>query len=167
MWSLSSVPPKALVNSSDYDELYTPREAIEPLLPYLHGWNHFPVWECAYGNGQLVGLLQDEGFKVVYQEDHNFFKDDPVDATWMLTNPPYSMKSAWLKRANESGMPWAFLLPVTTLGTRACQVELDHSDVNILFMPRRIDFTGKKAPWFSVAWFTRGLLSGEDQLIFT
>lgn len=160
------MPPKALVNSSSYDELYTPREAIEPLLPLLKGWNHFPTWECAYGNGQLVGLLQDEGFKVVYTEDHDFFNDPPVDATWMLTNPPYSMKAGWLKRANEIGMPWVFLLPVTTLGTRACQRELNHSDVNVVFMPKRIDFTGKKAPWFAVAWFTRGLLSGEDQLIF-
>jgi hypothetical protein len=124
------------------------------------------MWECAYGTGQLAGLMSDAGFKVTYNEDHDFLKDPPVTAQWMLTNPPYSLKAKWLKRANEIGLPWAFLLPVTTLGVRACQKELDHEDVNIVFMPKRIDFTGKKAPWFAVAWFTKGLLTGQPQVIF-
>lgn len=160
------MPPKPLVNSRPYDKLNTPKEAIAPLLPLLYGWEHMPMWECAYGNGQLVGIMQDEGFKVVYKEDHDFLKDDPVDAHWMLTNPPYSLKAKWLKRANEIGMPWAFLLPITTLGVRACQKELDHENVSVVFLPKRIDFTGGNAPWFAVAWFTRGLAMGEGEMVF-
>ena len=161
------MPPKPLTNSKPYDELWTPKEALEPLLPLLYGWNHMLAWECAPGSLQLVNLLLNENFKVVCNDNHDFLKDDPTwPYDWMITNPPYSLKAKWLKRANELGKPWAFLLPVTTLGVRACQKELDHEDVSVVFMPKRIDFTGKKAPWFAVAWFTRGLAMGEGQMVF-
>ncbi len=73
----------------------------------------------------------------------------------MVTNPPFSLKAKWLERANNLGKPYAILLPVTTLGARNCQLQLDGADV--LFLPRRIDFTGGNSPWFAVAWFTKGL----------
>lgn len=168
MWSLSSVPPKPMMNSRPYDELYTPVEALLPLTYHLSatGWPQRMAWECAPGSMQLVDHLLKRGYRVVCNDRHDFLKDDPSwDYDWMITNPPYSLKAKWLKRANELGKPWAFLLPVTTLGVRACQKELDGAQ--IVFLPKRIDFTGKKAPWFAVAWFTRGLdLPVGKELIF-
>lgn len=149
-----------------FDELWTPREALTPLLPYLSEWKPRLMWECAPGSLQLVEIMLNEGFKVVCNDSHDFLKGEPKwSYSWMMTNPPYSKKVAWLRRANELDKPWAFLLPVTTLGVRACQKELENAQ--IVFLPKRIDFTGKKAPWFAVAWFTKGLnLADGRQLIF-
>jgi len=87
----------------------------------------------------------------------------------IVTNPPYSKKAQFLRRANELGMPFAFLLPVTALGSRKCQRELE--DAQIIFLARRVDFTGKGRPWFPVCWVTKdlGILMGNPyrkQLIF-
>ena len=148
------MPIKAMQESAErgpYDELYTPAEALSYLLPYLPNGI---VWESAPGNGDLVRLLKEGGKKVVWK-DRDYFEWEPKEWSIMVTNPPFSMKAAWLRRANELGKPYAILLPITTLGARNCQVELDGAEV--LFLPHRIDFTGKKNPWFAVAWFTRGL----------
>ena len=149
-----------------YDELYTPIEALSYLLPHLPSG---VIWEPAPGTRELVRLLEEAGKRVIW-EDKDYFQWEPKKWDLMVTNPPFSKKAAWLNRANKLGRPYAILLPVTALGARNCQLELVGAEV--LFMPRRIDFTGKKAPWFSVAWFTRGLslpyplmfISGDDLL---
>lgn len=149
------MPIKAMQESAErgpYDELYTPTAALRPLLPFLPAG--VTIWESAPGTGVLVRALREHGFEVV-QSDRDYFGWAPNEWDVQITNPPFSKKAKWLQRANTLDKPYAILLPVTALGSRACQLELDQSQV--LFMPKRIDFTGKGAPWFAVAWFTRGL----------
>jgi len=149
------MPIKAMEDSArrgTYDELYTPYEALKYLIPYLPNGI---IWESAPGTGALVRMLENRWFKVI-SEDRDFFAWEPKKWDYMVTNPPFSLKARWLERANFLGKPYAILLPVTTLGSRNCQLQLTNCD--ILFLPRRIDFTGKGAPWFSVAWYTKGLL---------
>jgi hypothetical protein len=136
-------------------------------MPYLD--KRKIIWECAPGSGQLVRALERAGHKVVALRNPDFMTDKPI-GTVLVTNPPYSKKVQFLRRANELAMPFAFLLPITTLGSRKCQRELEGAQ--IIFLARRVDFTGKGHPWFPVAWFTSGLMIhelGEDnypQLIF-
>ena len=149
------MPIKAMQESSErgpYDELYTPEEAISYIIPYLKGKK---IWESAPGKLNIVNILKKNGIKTIWK-DRDYFEWEPPDYDIQVTNPPFSIKAKWLKRANELGKPYAILLHVTTLGSRSCQSQLEESD--ILFLPRRIDFTGKKAPWFAVAWFTKDLL---------
>jgi hypothetical protein len=148
------MPIKAMQNSAQrgpYDELYTPYEALAHLLPYLP---EGIIWESAPGTGKLVAMLQDNGHSVVW-EDRDYFAWQPEHWDIQVTNPPFSKKADWLRRANDLGKPYAILLPVTSLGSRACQLQL--LDASILLLPRRIDFTGKKAPWFATAWYCRHL----------
>jgi len=143
-----------------------------PLLPYLPLEKHeddyyFPqdilYWEMCPGEGKLMHHLMDAGLKVVWDlVGLDALTEEPKDYDIIITNPPYSNKHEWLQRAVELDKPFAILLPVTTLGVRRCQIWMD--DVDVLFLPKRIDFTGKKAPWFAVAWFTRRLLP--DKMIF-
>lgn len=142
-----------------YDELWTPKTALEYLLPYLP--RKAIIWECAPGSGQLVDLLRESGFAVVISGGD--FLQAPSRGSLIVTNPPFSKKIAFLRRARELEMPFAFLLPVTTLGVRGCQQSL--SGAEIIFLPRRVDFTGKRRPWFAVAWITWGLNLGQ-QIIF-
>lgn len=155
------MPIKAMEDSArrgPYDDLYTPTEALRPLLHWLPPGI---VWEPAPGTLRLVSLLREAGRDVVWEE-RDYFTWSPDTWDLMVTNPPFSIKAKWLHRANQLGKPFAILLPVTALGARNCQTELQGAQV--LFLPRRIDFTGKKAPWFSVAWYTRGLNLPTDLL---
>lgn len=149
------MPIKAMQESSErgpFDDLNTPAEALSYLLPYLP--EDSLIWESAPGSGNLVDLLEYAGYNVV-AEDRDYFEWEPSEYDIQVTNPPFSKKSKWLERANKLGKPYAILLPVTALGARYCQVHLYGAEV--LFCPRRIDFTGKNSPWFAVAWYTRGL----------
>ena len=149
-------PPKPLIDRARrgaYDELWTPAEALDVLIPHLKPKNRI-IWECAPGSGQLAKALEARGFRVRFYDEPDFFTDKPLGSL-IVTNPPFSKKAQFLRRANELGMPFAFLLPITTLGSRRCQRELENAQ--IIFLARRIDFTGKGRPWFPVAWFTRRL----------
>ena len=148
-------PIQAMTESSrrgPYDELYTPAGAVSHLVPHLPRGR--VIWESAPGTGSLSDALRSHGFKVVAAQQ-DYFTWEPQEWDIQVTNPPFSKKAQWLQRANDLGKPWAILLPVTSLGSRACQVQLVGAD--ILFLPKRIDFTGRRAPWFAVAWYTRDL----------
>ena len=167
------MPPKPLIERArrgPSDEIWTPPHALGPLLPYLD--KRRTIWECAPGSGELAKALIDKGYSVLYNDVPDFMTDRSR-GTVIVTNPPFSKKAQFLRRANELKMPFAFLLPVTALGSRKCQREL--GGAQIIFLPRRVDFTGKGRPWFAVAWFTMrfGINLGGDyedadytQLIF-
>jgi len=134
------------------DELATPVEALNPILPYLPPGT---AWDNAPGSGRLILLLRAAGIEAVGVPGDGLFNTPPPFDV-LVTNPPYSKKSQFLQRAVKLGKPWAMLLPVTTLGVAKCQKWL--GDVDILFLRRRIDFTGGKAPWFAVCWISWGML---------
>ena len=142
------------------DDMDTPEAALLPVLQYLPA----PVWEPCPGRHALTHLLERHGKPVIETEGDFLVEPWPNGICQVVvTNPPFSKKSQFIARCMELGKPWALLLPVTTLGVRACQKHLH--DAEIIFLPKRIDFTGKKAPWFAVAWFTWGLNIGK-QLTF-
>jgi len=149
------MPIKAMEDSvarGPYDELYTPFEALRYLLPYLP--QDQIIWESAPGALNIVHILQAKGYQVVWQE-RDYFEWEPDRWDIQVTNPPFSIKAQWLERAQILEKPFAILLPVSSIGARNVQLQLQ--DVQLLLLPRRIDFTGKKAPWFAVAWYTKGL----------
>lgn len=92
---------QALVKSSINDEIYTPDYAIYPILKYLNkSWIY---WECTdYGNSNITKVLKDNGFKVIStnKEDFDFLVDNATfEFDCIITNPPYSLKDDFLKRA--------------------------------------------------------------------
>jgi len=136
----------------------TPRDAAVPLIPYLPK----QVWEPCPGRHALTRALTELGGICVIETYGDFLVTEwpNVMCGAIVTNPPFSLKAKFIARCSEIGRPWALLLPVTTLGVHACQRHL--RDAEIVFLPKRIDFTGKKAPWFAVAWFTWGLGIGKQ-----
>ena len=152
------MPPKPLIERArrgPFDEIWTPAHALTSLLPYLD--KRKMIWECAPGSGKLVEALRAAGHRVDFRTPPDFMHEQPLGSV-IVTNPPYSKKVQFLRRANELAMPFAFLLPITTLGSRKCQRELENAtNVQIILLAKRIDFTGKGRPWFAVAWFVSGL----------
>ena len=51
---------------------------------------------------------------------HDFLKEDiPVETTAIFTNPPFCDKHEFIKKAAESGLPTALLVPVETMNCKA------------------------------------------------
>lgn len=154
------------------DDFQTPPEALLPLLPHLQ--RDWVLWECAEGKGYLTKALVDKGYEVIGSDILNgadFLVWEPVvHYDCIITNPPYSLKQKFLVRAYHLGKPFAFLLPLTTLETKARQDLFKRYGLEIILFDKRINFhvpSGKESKsWFATAWFTNGLNIGR-QLTFT
>ncbi len=147
------LPLRQYSKRGPYDEIWTPADALAPLLPYLpESLLDTPiVWDMCPGEGHLIRHLQMAGYFAT-SIDEDSLTNELVVYDMIITNPPYSNKHKWLERAVSLEKPFALLMPVTALGTKRIQKNMKHVDV--LFLDKRVDFTGKKAPWFAVAWYT-------------
>ena len=155
------MPPKRRWGYSD--DFQTPPEAVVPLVPYLKAKGIRVVWECAAGKGNLVRALRAFGFKVIatdiiYDPKQNFLTyepDEPWDA--IVTNPPYSLRYEFIKRAYELGKPWAMLMTLTTLEGKRQRL-FEKYGIELLLLDRRINFEvpdgmGRSGAWFLSVWF--------------
>ena len=160
------------------DDFQTPFEALKPLMPYLK--KEWVIWECACGKGNLVKGLMDRGFSVIgtdlfYDFGREPFRDFLTDTPskpfdCIITNPPFKYKQQFLERCYKLGKPFALLLPLTTFETEKRQKLFRDNGLEVIFMPKRINFetpSGKgSGSWFATAWFTNGL-NIEKQFIFS
>ena len=93
------------------------------------------------------------------------WKPDYFDC--IVTNPPYSLRYEFIKRAYELGRPWAMLMPLTTLEGRRQELFRRYG-IELLLLNKRINFetpSGRgSGAWFPVAWFCWKLLP--DKIIF-
>jgi hypothetical protein len=139
------------------NEVYTPEEAILPLLPFLK--KDMKIWDCAFGSGRLAEHLNKFGFDVIGLKNKNFLDNDSheaFDCDIIITNPPYSFKDQFLKRAFEIGKPFAFLLPTKALGEQRRNKLFRKYGIQLIVPDKRINFeipSGKKSAWFHTSWF--------------
>lgn len=160
--AVPTMPPEPMKTDNSFDDLNTPREAWQLLEIYLPSWVE-SIWEAAPGELKLTSHMRKDGYLPIYSLERSFFNYEPDNYDAIITNPPFSKKGEFLKRCTVLGKPWALLLPVTTPGVKSYQDYLRGCE--IIYLPKRIDFTGGGAPWFAVAWFTKGFNLGE-QLLF-
>jgi len=129
-------------------------------VPYLHG----KVWECAAGEGHITVVLEQYGIEVIETDiawGIDFFEAEIPDVDYIVTNPPYKTKDAFLKYCFEIGLPFALLLPLTALGGMKRGELYRKYGLEVLIPDKRINFiypNAKKANWFHSAWFCHGVL---------
>ena len=144
-----------------YDELYTPVEAIEPLLEYID--NSLIVWEPTDGgHSEISRMLRKNGNEVISTHiagGHDFFHYEPEQYDCIITNPPYSLKTDFIRRAYSTGKPFAFLLPITALeGVERGELYRQRG-IELLVLDKRINFMkNKKNIWFNTSWFCYDIL---------
>ena len=151
-------------NNEKSDECYTPKEAIEPLFKFLS--KQITYYDCTSGiSSSIVDIFKSNGFTCKSSQGRDFLNDSFSDYDAIITNPPYSKKDAFIKKCYETKKPFALLLPVSALQGRKRGKMFKKNGIEILVLNKRIDFTGKGAPHFGVAWFCKDIL--KQQLIFT
>ncbi len=163
---LQKLLTKALHNS--FDGPQTPAWALDYLTPFLS--KTWLIWEPACGKGSLVNGLRVRGFRSFGSdilEGKDFLCEEPEHWDCLVTNPPYSIKTDWIKRCYSLKKPFALLLPWTALETEKRQRLFRENGLEIIGIPERIHFElpgnpKKKTCWFATNWFTWGLKIGRD-----
>jgi len=140
------------------DELYTPIEAIKPLLQFIPN-NIKTIWECTdFGESNISKILREKGYIVIstHIKDFNFLIDEPkFDFDCIITNPPYSLKDEFIKRCYYYNKPFALLLPLTALEGINRGNMFRQNGIDLLVLDKRINFMkSKKNNWFNTSWFT-------------
>ena len=127
------------------DELYTPKEAILPILKYLDKSKTY--WECTdFGGSNITKILKENGFKVINTNkvELDFLLDDPLDCDVIITNPPYSIKDKFIKRCYEIGKPFMLLLPLTALEGKERNKLYKQYGIELIILNKRINFIKEK-----------------------
>lgn len=107
----------AEVAKSKNDEFYTPSYAIKPILKYIEPnsviWCLFDTKDSLY-----VKEFENAGHWVIYShisEGRDFFKMKPPKCDYIISNPPYSIKTEVLQRLFKLNIPFAMLVGVVGL----------------------------------------------------
>ena len=131
------------VANSKNDEFYTPVYAIKPILKYLPSGN--TVW-CPFDTNEslFVQELRSHGCRVInthilYGQD--FFKMSVPECDYIVSNPPYSVKGAVLKRLFRIGKPFAMLIGVVGLFESQERFEMFRDNLfEIMYLNRRVAY---------------------------
>jgi hypothetical protein len=141
------------------DGFQTPPEAILPLLPYIPEWA--TVIDPACGKGNIVRAFCSHGYRAS-GSDINKGKDFlqkvvTYSTDYIVTNPPYSIKDAWIEHCYELGSPFALLMPLTALEGQRRQACYKKYGLQVMILPKRISFETPNdkgsSSWFATAWY--------------
>jgi len=156
------------VANSGNDEFYTPKYAIEPLLKYVPVGSI--VW-CPFDteNSLIVKMFCEHGCTVIathISSGDDFFLMEIPHCDFIISNPPYSLKTEVLERLFASGKKFAMLLGVVGLFESERRFSLFESNrFEIMWMNKRIayfkSYDEQKPslnPPFSSVWLCRNVL---------
>jgi len=165
------------IANSGNDEYYTPLYAIKPIVKYLKKGS--TVW-CPFDTDDslYVKYLKENGFKVLnsHIEDgidfFNYIKDFSPICDYIISNPPYSIKTEVLQALFDNNKPFAMLVGV--VGIFESQKRFDMFKLNkfeIMYFNRRVgymnDYTSGKcalSPPFSSVYVCNNILP--SQIVF-
>ena len=169
---LSKIYADNTKQNNEKDEMYTPDNAIAPLIKHLDGLDKEKtlIWECAdtpENDSNIASKLREAGYKVITTSIHNgqdFLKTETPDGvTHIITNPPFSIKESFIKSCFDRKLPFALLMPLAALEGKVRVDMYIKNDIQLLCFDKRIKFVNKdgesmKSPPFSSCWFCNGIL---------
>ncbi len=125
------------------DEYLTPLYAIIPIAKYLKPcstiWCPFDLEESLY-----VRYFKQQGHKVVATHINNgqdFFQTEPPEnCDYIISNPPYSMKTEVFQRLNDLGVAFAMLVSNVGLFSAKSRFEVFKDGIEQMVFPARIAY---------------------------
>ena len=167
--------PLPFVNKySEQDEYYTPLYAVIPIEKYLK--RRSVVW-CPFDKEEslFVRYLRSQGHTVFYTHidmGYDFFDTSPPErCDYIISNPPYSIKTEVFKKLNELGIPYAMLVGSAGIFAAKARFEVFKDGIEQMVFSSRIAFMTdyyscelKAFPPFESSYICRGVLP--KQLIF-
>jgi hypothetical protein len=146
------------------DEWYTPRHAVELILPYVKG----KVW-CPFdtNDSYFPRVFRENGIECEnthISTGYDFFEYEPATYDCIISNPPYSKRQAVLERLYKLGKPFAMLLNMNGIFDAKSRFELFKVGGVQMFVPNgRIKYFQdegniKSSPNFQSIYVCRNLL---------
>lgn len=162
------------VAGSGYDEFYTPPYAVYPILKYIQ--EPSTVW-CPFDteDSWFVKLFVEAGHTVIathINEGLDFFTCTVPSCDYIISNPPYSIKSEILNQLFLYNIPFAMLVGVVGLFESKRRFNMFKSNnFEIMYLDKRIsyfkNYTDQKPdvnPPFSSVYITSQILP--EKIIF-
>ena len=163
------------IKISKSDEYYTPRYAVEIILPYIEKFNH--IW-CPFDkeHSEFVKALQERGKKVTFghiETGQDFFSYDqaPEGVDCVVSNPPFSKRDAIFRRMYELDLPFALIMNNNGLFDSKSRFELFRNNNFELLIPKgRMRFFDetmevKNSPNFQSIYVCNGILPKTIQFV--
>ena len=129
---------------SKNDEFYTPYYAIEPLIKYIKKGSK--IW-CPFDteDSLFVKTFRELGHEVIathIENGYDFFELEPTDdIDYIISNPPYSLKSEVLDRLFSFKKPFAMLLGVVGLFESQKRFNMfKNNTFEVMYMNLRVDY---------------------------
>lgn len=131
------------VANSHNDEFYTPLYAIKPILEFIP--SSVKVW-CPFDTEQSLFVKElSKTNEVVYSSllnGQNFFEIEvPENTKYIISNPPYSLKTEVLERLFKFDIPFAMLLGIVGLFESKKRFEMFRdNEFEIMYFNKRIAY---------------------------
>lgn len=111
---------RSAIDRSKTDFYETPEDVTVALLDFLEGRGllYSDIWEPACGRGKMADVVRSRGYTVVCTDlyDHGYgesgvdFLKENRACDWIITNPPFSQATEFIKHALEMERKCAFLV---------------------------------------------------------
>jgi hypothetical protein len=136
------------------DYIQTPESSILPIRKYIPD-NVKTIWEPTAGGGAISKHLKEWGYTVVetdlYPKKDNpvpeldFLKGEPpAGIDMVIFNPPFSLKTEFLRRVCELGLPFMFICPITIMESEKRVTLFRDHHLSVLNLPKRTNYINSK-----------------------
>lgn len=154
------------LSRSKYDEKYTPRYAVLPIVKYLPKGKI--IW-CPFDtkNSEFVHALKEAGFDVAYSHiatGQDFFSYEPEQWDIIISNPPFSNKKEVFERCLELGKPFGLLMSNFWLNDASPSRLFKDRELQLLLFNKRVQYNDLNRVPFGSSYFCHKLLP--KQIIF-
>jgi hypothetical protein len=155
------------LSRSKYDEKYTPRYAVLPIIKYLP--KDKIIW-CPFDtkNSEFVIALKENGFEVVYSHiatGQDFFNYQPNQWDIIVSNPPFSNKKEVFGHCLELGKPFALLMSNFWLNDASPSRLFKDKELQLLLFNKRVQYNDLNRVPFGSSYFCYNLLP--KQILFS
>lgn len=133
---------KMLYPKGNNDEYYTPKYAVEAILPYIP--KNKIIW-CPFdkNDSQFTITLKENNFNVInthIEYGQDFYKYQPQKWDIIISNPPFTNKRKIFERALTFNKPFALIMANTWLNDSAPKILFKNKDLQLLMFKNRIKF---------------------------